>query len=210
LNPTRIRLLLGFLLFALLVGGPYAYSRHRQAHFRNFRVVEEGKLYRSGQLSPAALEQTIEEYGIRTVISLRFAAKGEEAPPDLWEEALCQNHGVRYVRIRPQTWAADADGQIPADQPVSEFLTVMKDNAVYPALIHCYAGMHRTGSYCALYRMEYQGWSNADAMAELKTLGYKNLDKEDDVQGYLDGFVPTWKRAKKTEPAPSCQPSHSR
>src|SRR3954470_5335424 len=35
---------------ALVVGVPLVYSASRQHHRRNFRVVEDGVLYRSGQL----------------------------------------------------------------------------------------------------------------------------------------------------------------
>ena len=190
------RYLLGFLVVALLVGGPFAYSRHRQAQYRNFRVVEDGKLYRSGQMSLSALHNTIDAYGIRTVISLRYASKDGEKAPDWQEEEFCRNQGIRYIRIRPREWKADDEGTIPAQEPVDQFLRTMDDPAVYPVLIHCFAGMHRTGSYCALYRMEYQHWNNGEAMQELKDLGYKNLEKEEDVQGYLETYRPREKLAK--------------
>jgi tyrosine-protein phosphatase SIW14 len=187
---------LGLAIVAFIVGGPYAYSRYRQANYRNFRVVEEGKLYRSGQMSLPALKSTIEEYNIKTVISLRYAEKDGDRPPDWREEEFCNKNGIRYVRIRPREWHDMGQGFVPADQPVAELLKVMDDPTIYPALIHCFAGMHRTGSFCSIYRMEYQQWSNAEAMAELKALGYKNLDKEEDVQGYLENYVPRWKRIK--------------
>jgi hypothetical protein len=38
--------------------------------------------------------------------------------------------------------------------------------------------------------MECHGWSNAEAMHELKELGYDNLDREADVRGYLERYVP--------------------
>jgi tyrosine-protein phosphatase SIW14 len=184
------------LVVALLVGGPLVYSRHRQTEYRNFRVVDSGRLYRSGQMSLSALQRTVDEYGIRTVISLRFAARDGDRPPDWQEEEFCKKIGIRYVRIRPREWWTDEDGRVPAQEPVDQFLKVMDDPSVYPVLIHCFAGMHRTGSYCALYRMEYQCWTNEEAMQELKSLGYKNIDKEEDVQGYLEAFEPRWKRGK--------------
>jgi protein tyrosine/serine phosphatase len=190
---SRLRYLLGIALFALIVGGPLAYSRYRQSQYRNFRVVEAGKLYRSGQMSLPALQRTTEEYGIKTVVC--FESTKRERPLDAEEEKFCENHGIRFVRIRPREWAVDELGNIPAQQPVDQFLSVMDDKNAYPILVHCFAGMHRTGSYCAIYRMEYQGWSSAEAIAELKALGYTNLDKEEDVQGFLRGYVP---RAKRT------------
>ena len=42
---------------------------------------------------------------------------------------------------------------------------VMADPGNYPVLVHCFAGIHRTGAYCAVYRMEFERWDNADAMA---------------------------------------------
>jgi len=193
-NRSSLRYALGFALVAFIVGAPIAYSRYRQANYRNFRVVEEGKLYRSGQMSLSALKRTIEEYRIKTVISLRYADNEGERPPDWREEEFCKAQGIRYVRIRPREWHDLGEGFIPADQPVRQFLSVMDDKDTYPALIHCFAGMHRTGAFCSIYRMEYQRWSNADAMAELKSLGYANLDKEADVQGYLENYQPRWKR----------------
>ena len=40
-----------------------------------------------------------------------------------------------------------------------EFLAVMDNRANYPVLVHCFAGIHRTGTMCAVFRMEYHGWS---------------------------------------------------
>jgi protein tyrosine/serine phosphatase len=178
-----------------LIGGPLAYSWHRQQQFRNFRIVDDGRLYRSGQMSISALKRTIEEYDIRTVIN--FESTKRERPLDAEEEKFCLAHDIRYVRIRPREWWADANGVVPAQQPVDQFLKIMDDPNSYPVLIHCFAGMHRTGSYCAIYRMEYQGWTNAEALQELKQLGYENLDNEKDVLGYLESYVP---RAKRSNP----------
>ncbi len=185
-----VRTILGFSIGALLVAGPLLYARYRNTTYRNFRVVEDGKLYRSGQMTLPALQRTIEEYGIRTVISLRYAERDGDKPADWREEEFCLGHGVRYLRIRPREWHDLGDGYVPADQPVAEFLKIMDDRTNYPVLIHCFAGMHRTGSFCSIYRMEYQNWSNAEAMNELRALGYKNLDKEEDVQAYMDSYVP--------------------
>ena len=186
-----LRCLLALLLLVLLIGGPLAYSNYRNTQFRHFRVVQDGKVYRSGQMSIAALQRTTEEYGIKTVIS--FDSLKRERPLDAEEEKFCQTHGIRHVRIRPREWLADEDGNVPAQEPVNKFLKVLDDPSAYPVLVHCFAGMHRTGAYCAIYRMEYQRWDNADAMTELKALGYTNLEKEDDVHGYLDTYVPRWR-----------------
>jgi hypothetical protein len=42
--------------------------------------------------------------------------------------------------------------------------------------------------------MEYEHWSNAAALAEMKALGYENLDDEWDILGYLEQYQPRWKQ----------------
>ena len=75
--------------------------------------------------------------------------------------------GIKYVRMPLRVWSYD-QGVIPADENVHRFLAIMADPKNHPVLIHCYRGVHRTGTYGAIYRMERQGWSNEDAIEELK------------------------------------------
>ncbi len=51
---------------------------------------------------------------------------------------------------------------------VRKFREVMSDPNNYPVLVHCTAGIHRTGAYCAIYRMEFEHWTNERAIDEVK------------------------------------------
>jgi protein tyrosine/serine phosphatase len=55
------------------------------------------------------------------------------------------------------------------------------------------AGIHRTGACVAIYRMEFDHWDNAAALDELRAGGYRHLDDEEDVLGYLENYRPRWK-----------------
>lgn len=185
-----LRPLPAVLIGVSLVAIPCGYAWYREKQTRNFRVVEDGVLYRSAQLSPDGLERVIHDYGIRTVISFRDAEEGKAAePPDKWEEGLCARLGINYVRMPLRVWAEDR-GVVPADENVRRFVEIMRDPKNHPVLAHCFRGVHRTGTYCAIYRMEFQCWSNAEALTELKELGYENIDREDDVRGYLERYTP--------------------
>ncbi len=183
-------------LAVIILATPFVYSRQRDKHLRNFRVVEEGVLYRSAQLSPAGLDRIVHDYGIRTIVSFRDAEEGKTTePPDKWEEEFCRKVGVNYVRIPAKVWSYDR-GVVPAEANVRQFNALMADPKNHPVLVHCFRGVHRTGAYCAIVRMERHGWSNAEAIAEMKELGYDNIDREDDVRTYLEQYRPV--RAGKT------------
>ena len=83
------------------------------------------------------------------------------------EELWCADRGIRYVRFAPAVWDSP-EGQA----NLCEFLNLVNDPAAGPVLIHCFAGLHRTGVYCAVFRMECHGWTNADAIAEMYAIGY--------------------------------------
>jgi tyrosine-protein phosphatase SIW14 len=187
-----LRFVLGSLVVAVIVGLPLGYASYRGTHFRNFHVVKPGVLYRSGQMSLTGLERVIHDHGIRTVVTLRDADIEGERPPDWAEEEFCRKLDLRYVRIRPQRWWSPTGGAVPAEAGVKRFLAVMDDPANYPVLVHCFAGIHRTGAMVAIYRMEYDRWPTAQALDELRACGYRNLDDEWDVLGYLEQYRPRW------------------
>lgn len=187
--PSPVAWLLSVAVGGVIIGGPVAYSSYLNSHFRNFRVVEDGVLYRSGQLSEHGLKSLIERYGIKTVISLRAARTPGEPHPEQAEEDFLKAQGIQFIRLIPKVWSVH-EGGVPADENVATFLNVMDDPSNYPVLIHCFAGIHRTGTFCAIYRMEYHRWSTAEALAELRTLGYDNIEEHDDVVSYLKNYQP--------------------
>lgn len=196
--PTLLRWVFGALIVALLVGVPTVYHRYVYTHGKRLREVTPGVLYRSGQLTVAGFQDAVERFGIRTVVNLQ-----EEAPdPDVFagfldtrtvkESEVCRQLGVRFVHIPPDVLhPTDARTQRPA--AIDQFLAVMDDPATYPVLLHCRAGLHRTGILSAVYRMEFQGWTPAQAMRELKGHGfgeYASTSANDYIKQYVLTFRP--------------------
>ena len=189
--PRVLQWLFGLAIAALLIAGPVGYAYYWHGQIRNFHVVKDGVLYRSGQLTLAGLKRIVHDYDIKTVVTLRDAMYAGTTPPDLAEETYCNAEELNYYRIPPRNWWA-ADGSVPAEAGVRKFLEIMDDPANYPVLVHCFAGMHRTGAHCAIYRMEFDHWNNEQAIAEMKRCGYKNIDDEWDLLGYLEHYRPRW------------------
>jgi tyrosine-protein phosphatase SIW14 len=184
---------LAAVLLALVVASPVVYSAHQNIYMRGFRVVEAGVLYRSGQLTPAGFERVLHDHGIRTVVTLR-TTRTAALPPDTWEEGICAVKGIRHVRIVPRVWGADEKGEIPAEQGVQTFLTVMENRDNHPVLVHCFAGIHRTGTMCAIFRMEFQGWTPERVMEEMQIYGFAPEDMHDHIASYLKSYEPRHKR----------------
>ena len=184
------RLGLGTAVAACVVAAPLLYSAHRETHLRNLRVVEDGVLYRSGQLTEPGLERVIREHQLRTVVTLRAARTPGDADPDAWEEDVCAANGVTHVRLVPRVWGADENGDIPADVNVRRFLEIMDDPANHPVLVHCYAGIHRTGTMCAIFRMEYQKWPVGRAITEMQRCGFDPEDMHEHIEAYLRAYRP--------------------
>jgi tyrosine-protein phosphatase SIW14 len=184
--------LAGVVAVLLCIGGPVAFALHLQFETRNFQVVKEGVLYRSGQTTLFGLKNLIHEYGIRTVVNLRDPAADDEPDPDQAEEDYCIAEEINYIRIPPRHWSS-SEGPPPADENVAKFCELMRDPGNYPVLVHCYRGIHRTGAFCAIYHMEFDHWTNAQAVDDLMAHGYYNLKGEEDILGYLSSYRPTWK-----------------
>jgi tyrosine-protein phosphatase SIW14 len=187
--PKRWQFVLAGTIFGLVVAAPLVYSSHQNTHLRNFRVVEDGVLYRSGQLTPGGFERVLHDYGIKTVVTLR-TTRTAAAPPDTWEQSVCAAHNVKHVRIVPRVWGADEKGEIPAEQAVREFLDVMDRKENHPVLVHCFAGIHRTGTMCAIFRMEFQGWTPERAMSEMQLYGFAPEDMHQHIAVYLKSYEP--------------------
>ena len=183
--PAKLRITFILLLVALLMGAPWGYALYRASAARCFHVVEEGVLYRSGQLPQSGLARIVHDYKIRTIICLR---EGDQEN-DETEEKFCRRWGLNHVRIPPRSWWA-SNGPAPAEIGLKAFRKVMDNPDNYPVLVHCFAGVHRTGAYCAAYRMDYHGWSNDQALAELKRIGYRTIDGDWDLLTYLENYRP--------------------
>jgi protein tyrosine/serine phosphatase len=58
------------------------------------------------------------------------------------------------------------DQHTPSYDQVSSFLQFATGPSHQPALVHCFAGQGRTGTFTATYRMVVQNWAPADAVSE--------------------------------------------
>jgi tyrosine-protein phosphatase SIW14 len=175
-------------LLVAVVAAPFAYWSVESTRYRNLRVVAPGKLLRSGQMPPDALARVVREFGVGTVITLRDTKDDDGKSVDLSEVEVCEAAGVAFHRFPLADWTV-VNGEIPGDRNVARFVQILDDPATrYPVLVHCFAGIHRTGTHCAVYRMEYDGWTPAEAIAEMKAMGTPRTTFAPNLLDYLSTY----------------------
>ena len=142
-----------FLAVGVILGARATYKHYR---WKRFAIVEPGRIYRSGQLANWQLEKAIASLGLKTVICLNDQQAEQE-------RKLCAAKGVDFHYI---SMPSSGLGQ---PEQFGQVLRLLLDRARQPVLVHCHAGVARTGASIALYRMYYCGWSTQQAIEELRS-----------------------------------------
>jgi protein tyrosine phosphatase (PTP) superfamily phosphohydrolase (DUF442 family) len=174
----RVRtLVLSAVVGLLVVVWPVVEYRDVYASNKRLREVEPGRMYRAGEMTADGFADAVARYKLRTIINLQDDYPDPDICRSFWnwstikESELCRRLGVHYVFLKPDLIPRR---RVPAERPaaVDDFLDLMDREDSYPVLIHCKAGLHRTGVIAAVYRMEYQNWTPDEAYAELKAHGF--------------------------------------
>jgi protein tyrosine phosphatase (PTP) superfamily phosphohydrolase (DUF442 family) len=159
---------IGFVLFAILLvlTGKYVYDMNIN---HNFETITEGKVYKSGVIPPDEIESYVKKYHIKSIVDLRFPGTADlknnpEIPAELTAEknAIAKIKGVNYFN--------NGSDQVPAADNLDLFYKIMDNADNYPVLIHCYHGTGRAEMYAALYRIEYEKFTNEAARQGVRTL----------------------------------------
>jgi protein tyrosine/serine phosphatase len=196
------RWVLSILAALVVIGGPLAYYRSDYANYKRLREVSPGKFYRSGQLTASGLREAIQRFKIKTVINLQEENTDPYMPeawlgkPSVREIELCQSLGVKYYNLfGGETIPNDRFNAGERPKVIDQYLLILDDPANYPILIHCKAGLHRTGLLTAVYRLEYEKWPERRAVEELRANGFgtyaattENIYLKQYIAGYKPGL----------------------
>ena len=172
-----------------VAGGTLAVQAHRLP--KRFAAVVAGQLYRSGEVSPAQLARVQREYGIRRVVCLLNAT----APVTVAEREAAQRLGLEWCNVPLPGNGAST----PADRArIRELLT---DPNAPPTLVHCAAGVNRSGLAVGLYRLHRQHWPLERVLAEMQAFGFEDDGKHESVRLALEEEARALAAAGDGEPA---------
>jgi len=198
LIPTFVRRFLAGAVACLVMIVPIVDYRYQYTFAKRLREIVPDRVYRSGQLTAPGFADAVRRFGIRTIVNLQDDFPGPDIALGYFtgrttkESELCRQLGVRYLFIAPDVIQRREIGHA-RPMAIDQFLAVMDDESNYPVLFHCKAGLHRTGIMAAIYRMEYQGWSHHQAIAELKENGFGEwpcTSANDYIAEYLLAYQP--------------------
>lgn len=164
-------------ILALVIGVPITYHRWTYTYGKRLREVVPGKFYRSGQMTADGFRDAVKRLGIRTVINVQDDYPDPDIRTSFFngqtvkESALCKELGVKYVALAPDV-VPKRDFGLRRPAVIDKYLALLDKPDTYPVLLHCKAGLHRTGILTAIYRMEYQKWTPQQAMRELQANGF--------------------------------------
>lgn len=176
----RISLLLAVTLLITMLVAAAGYTYWSVFDYRFFAVTD-GKVYRSGAMPIKVLENKVRKHGIRAVIDLRDPCDEVDA-----EHTAMGRLGVRHFSLPAE--------QAPAEATVKSFLQIMKNREHYPVLIHCEHGEGRSVLFSAIYRIEFENWSNERARRASRLILYKSSFSSDRRKGnFLHNYVPLLK-----------------
>jgi hypothetical protein len=157
---------LSIALIVVFFVGKYVYDMNIN---HNFETITEGKVYKSGVIPPDEIADYVKDNKIKSIVDLRFPGTNDlvnnpENPAELRAEIAAVNAipGVNYFNV--------GSDQVPKQNNLDAFFKVMDNKDNYPVLIHCYHGIGRAEMYSALYRIEYENFTNEAARKGVRTL----------------------------------------
>lgn len=153
---------------------------------KRFAVVVPGQVYRCGSVSPEQLARLRREYGIRTVLSLL----NPDAEESRQERAAARRLGIRWINVPLRgdgsSTAADRD----------RIRAVLLDPSLRPILVHCAAGVNRTGLAIGIYRLHAEGWTLEQVLREMRRFGFEDLPRHENLRQALAAEAELAKRLR--------------
>ena len=131
---------------------------------KRFDAVEPGLVYRSGQISPRLIRETLAQNDIRVVIDLQSET---DEPAQQAERQAVQDLGIDYLRL-PLGGGGIGDPHLYAIA-ISTIATARGGGD--PVLVHCAGGARRSGGVIAMYELLVRGKSVEEAYEQLDRYG---------------------------------------
>jgi protein tyrosine/serine phosphatase len=137
---------------------------------KRFGVVEQGRIYRSGQISAPLMKKFLTKHNIRVIVDL--TGNDPNDPDQQAEKKAAAELNITALRF-PLGGKGTGDVNSYANA-VAAIADAQKNNL--PVLVHCAAGAQRTGGVIAVYRLLVQKKDPVFVISEMKHYGWNPKD----------------------------------
>lgn len=148
-------------------------------HIPNYRQIAPG-IVRGGQPTQEGMDWLIHERGVKTVVDLRGSDKA--SPFCQWDEPRWPDVEQHCIEVE--------DYQTPSLPELKQFIEIANQaGAENPMFVHCKAGIGRTGTMIACWRIS-QGWTADRAIEQERLHSYDASFKQEQ---FVRDFEQLWK-----------------
>ena len=153
-------------------------------------------LYRGAQPSQEGFANLARQ-GVNIVVDLHGSGESERR--------MVTTLGMQYVAIPWKCYQ-------PRDEPIAQFLLLLRQNPGKKVFVHCRLGEDRTGMEIAAFRMVEQGWTAEEARKEMASFGANWVHRAmcPGLAGYEKDFPARFQSQpafQELRPAPPALPS---
>jgi protein-tyrosine phosphatase len=140
---------------------------------KRFGVVEQGSIYRSGQLSASLVKKVLADHNIRVIVDLT-----NDDPKNQDQQAEKKAAAELNIKVLRFPMSGKGTGDVnDYASAVAAIANAEKQNL--PVLVHCAAGTQRTGGVIAMFRLLVQKKDPASVISEMKHYGWNAKDNPD-------------------------------
>lgn len=159
---------------------------------KRFAEIIPGQLYRGAWQRPWPIERLVDQYQIKSVLSLSIMGTQDEKYTSYASVARSRN--LDWV-LMPVIGSFMTLAQMAEAADFVEYLPK-------PLLFHCVAGHHRTTQAHTAWRMRHQGWSAEKAWSEVSQYRWTNPTGDVKDKSLVDRFAKSSYTNKETGYAP--------
>jgi len=165
----------GVIIILLIIAAAMLLFDH--FHINNFRTVEPGVFYTSGQPGGMDYIRLFYNYHIATIVNIRPASEHREKNWHNEEIVSTRNNGINYIEM-----PIEKTSYFPDKQTQEQFLTVMANKSNLPVLLHGGRNDKRVAMLEAVWLVKSQKGTVEQTLKEVRRILEDRQPTEDEIK----------------------------
>jgi len=146
--------------------------------------IQEGVIFRSGQIAAGLIEETLKDLEIQMVVDLTHNRGDRDA------DQVAERNAVQQLGIEHENYPLSGSGRGSISTYTEAVAAIARGaRSGKRVLVHCRAGDRRTGGVLATYKLLVERASSAEARIELERFSRRSPDESGLVE-FLDDHMP--------------------